>query len=120
MFMSKKLKILTLFIPLALPFVAFAQKKDLNYLIGLAADYLNKALLLLMGFAVLMFVWYIIQFFLRPTDKRSEGAKYLMWSVIGFFVILSMWGIVNILISTFNLESSPSSWSQYFDIFPKQ
>ncbi|MFA6404458.1 MAG: pilin [Candidatus Paceibacterota bacterium] len=104
-----------------LPLFAFAQqKKDLNYLISLFTDYLNKILLVMMGVAVVLFVYYIIKFFLRPSDKREEGAKYLMWSIIGFFIILSFWGVVNVLKNTFNLDSErPASWSDFFNIFPR-
>ena len=117
--MNKTLRVITSLVLASTPLVVFAQKKDLNYLISLATSYLDKALLLLMGVAVVMFVYYIIQFFLRPAEKRAEGAKYLMWSIVGFFVILSFWGIVNILQNTFKLDNDrPSSWSQFFNIFP--
>lgn len=104
----------------SLPLFAFAaQGKDLNYLISLFTEYLDKILLVMMGVAVVMFVYYIIKFFLRPSDERKEGSKYLMWSIIGFFVILSFWGIVRVLENTFNLgDQRPSSWSQFFNIFP--
>lgn len=118
--MNKTLRTVTSIAIASMPYLAFAQqKKDLNYLISLATGYLDKALLLLMGVAVVMFVYYIIQFFLRPAEKRAEGAKYLMWSIIGFFVILSFWGLVNILRNTFNLDDNrPSSWNEFFNIFP--
>lgn len=32
-----------------------------------------------------------------------------MWSIIGFFVILSFWGIVNIVTNTFKLDSNAPS-----------
>lgn len=117
--MNRITKILVTSASFLFPTVTFAAGKDLAYLMSLATNYLNKALLLLMGFAVVMFVYYIIKFFLRPTDERQEGAKYLMWSIIGFFVILSFWGLVNILDKTFALDNNrPSSWSDFFNIFP--
>lgn len=117
--MNKTLRYLTSSVVALSPMIAFAQQKDLNYLIGLVTLYLDRILLLLMGLAVVMFVYYIIKYFLRPTEERKEGAKYLMWSIIGFFVILSFWGIVNILRNTFNLDDNrPSSWNEFFNIFP--
>jgi hypothetical protein len=117
--MNKSIKIFISSAVVSIPVIVFAQTKDLNYLIGIVAKYLNQALLLLMGLAVVLFVYYVIMFFMRPSDKRADGAKYLMWSFIGFFVILCFWGIVNILVNTFDLGSSkPTSWSEYFNIFP--
>ncbi|MBU6426984.1 hypothetical protein KGQ27_01965 [Patescibacteria group bacterium] len=119
--MKKNFRLAVSAIVVSIPFVVFAQTKTntLSDLISLVTSYLNKILLLLMGFAVVLFVYYIIQYFLRPAEKRAEGAKYLMWSITGFFVILSFWGIVNVLQNTFNLNSNrPSSWSDFFNIFP--
>jgi hypothetical protein len=103
------------------PFVAFASTKTLNDLVGTFAVYLNDALALLMGFAIVCFVWYVIQYFIQPSEtSRTEGSKYVMWSVIGFFVIFSIWGLVNILISTFNLgQNAPGSWVSMSNLFPQ-
>ncbi|MBU6231068.1 MAG: hypothetical protein KGI45_02330 [Patescibacteria group bacterium] len=96
-------------------------QQTLQDVIGLVAGYLNMILELLMGLAVVVFVWYVIKYFiLKPDTKRSEAAQYVMWSVIGFFVILSVWGIVNIMTATFNLGSnSPASWSGVQGLFPR-
>ena len=105
-----------------LPAVALAATdKKLNDIIGSIIGYLNKALVLLMAFAVVTFIYNVIRYWIMATDKRSEGAKYVMWSVIAFFVILSMWGIVNILISTFDLgQNTPAaSWSNLSNLFPQ-
>lgn len=108
------------------PFVVLAADKDLKYLINQIIDYLNQVLFLLMGLAVIMFVWYIIQYFIRPNDSaegRKQAGLYLMYSLIGFFVILSFWGIVNILRNTFgdnlgNQANRPSSWTDFGNLFP--
>lgn len=105
------------------PFIAFATtNQKLSDIISILAGYLDSALKLLMGFAVLAFVYYVIRYFILQSDdtKRAAAASYVMWSLIGFFVILSLWGLVNILISTFNLgNSSPGSLTDMSNIFPK-
>ena len=107
----------------AAPFIAqAATQKKLSDIITLVAGYMNQALELLMGFAVLTFVFYVIRYFIMRSDdvKRSDAALYVMWSVVGFFVILSVWGLVNILISTFDLGSnSPGSLTNIQNIFPQ-
>jgi len=66
-----------------------------------------------------MFVYYVVQYFMRPTDKRAEGAQYVMWSLVGFFVIFSFWGLVNVLINTFSFgQNSPGTWGNFTSIFP--
>jgi hypothetical protein len=109
-------------IALLLPSMALATTTtNLNGVISLIASYLNSALALLMGVATIMFVFYVIRYFIQPNVvERAEASKYIMWSLIGFFIILSFWGIVNILISTFDFgQNSPSSWSNFSNIFPK-
>ena len=111
------------FLPLTsvmLPFVAFASTNaTLKDIISLIAGYLNIILALMMGLAVVFFVFYVIQYFARPNDKRGEGATYVMWSLIGFFIIFSFWGVVNIFIQSFSLGSNtPGTWSDFTHIFP--
>ena len=83
---------------------------------------LNDVLFLLMAVAVVVFVWQVIRYFIlsAETDRKNAGL-YVMYSIIGFFVILSLWGIVNILSGTFGISNDankPSSWSNFSNIFP--
>jgi len=38
--------------------------------------------------------------------KVSEGHKLLMWGIIGFVVMISLWGLVNVVANTFGLGGS--------------
>ncbi len=89
--------------------------------IKMVISYLNLALVLLMAAAVVIFVFYVIKYFIVSTDNRGEAGKYVMYSVIGFFVILTFWGLVNILQNTFGLQSynQPQTWTSFQNIFPK-
>jgi 4-amino-4-deoxy-L-arabinose transferase-like glycosyltransferase len=73
-----------------------------------------------MAFAFVVVILNIVKFYVINTEgDRKEAHMYVLYSVIGFFIILSFWGVVNIVINTFNLDSSaPSSWSQVQNIFP--
>lgn len=96
-------------------------KTTLKDILGVAAGYLDLALKVLMGLAVVYFVWSIIKYFISPgsSENRKEAGAYVMWSFVGFFVIISLWGIVNILSSTFNLGSNAPQWASMQDLFPK-
>lgn len=39
-------------------------------------------------------------FFNENEEKRKEGRKFALWSIIGFFVLFSVWGLVRLLLST--------------------
>lgn len=103
------------------PFIAFAQQQDLRTIIDIVIGYLNRILVLMIGVAVVMFVYYIIKYFIKADAERKEAGPYVMWSLIGFFVILSLWGLVNILQNTFNLKNEnnqPYSWTSFQGLFP--
>lgn len=125
----KKMKyVLTVLLTGALPSLAAAQalpatsnQVTVHTVLGVIVTYINDLLALLMGIAVALFVWYVIKYLMRPSTDRSEGGQYIMWSLIGFFVILSMWGIVNILMQTFNLgqQNSPGTWASFTNVLPQ-
>ncbi len=96
-----------------LPLMTFAAGKDLEYIIKLIIKYFNYAIQLTIALAVVMFVWNVYKYFIAGADdvgKKKEAGLYVMWSIIGFFVILSVWGLVNILMNSFNLDNDqPSS-----------
>jgi hypothetical protein len=108
-------------IALLTPAITFAAGKNLAYIIDLIISYLNQFLVLLIGLAVVIFVWYIIQYFIKPNEDRKNAGQYVMYSLIGFFVVLSFWGLVNILQNTFGLQNEsnqPASWTSFKNIFP--
>lgn len=107
---------------LSFPLISFAETKTLATVITLIIRYLNMALFLLMAFAVVMFVWYVIKYFILPNENRKEAGMYVLYSVIGFFVILSFWGLVNILNNTFGLDNQDNryqTWNSFTNIFPQ-
>lgn len=53
-----------------------------------------------------VFVWGIVSyFFLHGTEegKRAEGRQFIFWGVIGMVVLFSVWGFINILLSTLGI-----------------
>lgn len=91
------------------PFVAFAAQKTLGDIINIIIGYFTSFITLIIGLAVLTFMWNVYRYFFTEKDKKEAGL-YVMYSVIGFFVILSLWGLVNILTNTFNLDKTVPGW----------
>ncbi|MDO8566633.1 MAG: hypothetical protein Q7R58_00580 [bacterium] len=53
--------------------------------------------------AFIVFVWGVVDyFFLSGGDetKRTEGKQFALWGILGMVVLLSVWGFVNLLLST--------------------
>ncbi len=91
------------------PVLTFAATNNLKDLIGLIIEYFNYGVYLIMGLATVMFVFNVFKYFIASGDDagaKKEAGLYVMYSIIGFFVILSFWGLVNILTNTLNLNST--------------
>lgn len=96
----------------AFPFATIAVK-NLCELVSLTIYYFNTAIYMIIGLATVYFVWNVYRyFFTADVENKKEAGLYVMYSVIGFFVIISFWGLVNIVKNTFNLDTQvPSSLS---------
>ncbi len=92
---------------LASPGLAFAQNnKTLSDLTALLSVYMQQAIYLIMSAAIVVFVWGIFKYYFIPEADRTEAAKYVLYGTIGFFVMLSFWGFVNIFRNTLNLDET--------------
>lgn len=61
----------------------------------------------LIAIAFIVFLWGIYKYFILGAaneSEKAEGRKFALWGVIGFVIILSLWGIVNLVMSTFGLS----------------
>lgn len=88
---------------------AAGQLSNITDLINFATCTLANAIIpLLVGLAVVAFVYGIIQYFLNPDneEKRKAGKSYMLWGIIALFVMVSFWGLVGILSNTFSGDSS--------------
>ena len=64
---------------------------------------------LIFAFAFAAFVWGVVNyFFLHGGDegKREEGRQFVLWGIIGMAILFSVWGFVNILLSTLGITPS--------------
>ena len=61
---------------------------------------------LILAFAFAAFIWGVVNyFFLHGADesKREEGKQFVLWGIIGMAVLFSVWGFVNIMLSTLGI-----------------
>ncbi len=82
-------------------------EKDLKWLIALFTDLLNRLVPLIFAMAVVVILWGIAQSISGSEEKRKAGKDIILWGVVGLFAMLSIWGLVNILVGTFDLNDNP-------------
>ena len=93
---------------LLLPAFAFAQVRSI-FEAGTAVTNIINGVLVPLVFAVafIVFIWGIFQYFILAggnEEKRKQGQDLMLYGLIGFFVMVSVWGLVNILVGTFDLN----------------
>lgn len=64
-----------------------------------AAIVLDPAVKLLFALAVLYFIFGVFTFIRRSgeSDGRIEGRNHILWSTVGLFIMISVWGIIAII-----------------------
>jgi hypothetical protein len=83
-----------------------AAPRTLAELIYFIIDYINLIIPLILSLAILTFIWGVYKKFFKPEADPKEAGNFLLYSVLGFFVILAFWGLVNILLNTFGLDTT--------------
>lgn len=95
-----------LFLPL---FVAYAGTiSKAGDIPGVLNPLIQSAFGVLIGVAVFIIAWGIFKFILRADDEdeRATGRSMIMWGVVGLFLMISIWGMVNIIKGTLGLTTT--------------
>lgn len=85
------------------PAVVFAAVTDIKSVFVLFVTILNEAVIpLIIGLAFVVFLWGVYKYVTTASLDGKAGAKEtIIYGLIGLFVMLAAWGLVNILITTF-------------------
>ncbi|MDD4803688.1 MAG: hypothetical protein PHN69_00760 [Candidatus Pacebacteria bacterium] len=61
---------------------------------------------LIIGLSVVIFLWGVFKFIRSDGEDKSSGREFMFWGIVGIFVMVSVWGLVNILSYAFLLDNS--------------
>ncbi|MES2668636.1 MAG: hypothetical protein V4644_03035 [Patescibacteria group bacterium] len=99
--MSRSLFAFTLLL-LLLPALAHAQD-SLRSLTDEIVTFANATIVpLIYTLAILLFMIGMVRYFFleQGEEGREKGKQLMLWGIIGFVVMFSVWGIVRILLTT--------------------
>jgi NADH:ubiquinone oxidoreductase subunit 2 (subunit N) len=92
------------------PALAFAQITSVQSAGQFVINIINTvAVPVLFAIAFIVFIWGIFQYFILSKgneEKQGEARSLMLYGLVGFFLMVSVWGLVNILIGTFNLNAN--------------
>ncbi len=89
---------------LALPLVSSAAISNVSDVGSFVINTINNILVpVLFAVAFIVFLWGAFETFIwgaNSEDVKEKGKNLMLWGLIGFFVMVSVWGLVNIFSGT--------------------
>lgn len=84
-----------------LPAISFAQLGTIDTFFNKIIGFINNILIpLIFGLALLVFIYGVYKYFIlggSNEEEQKKGKQLVLWAVIGFVLMVSIWGIVNII-----------------------
>jgi len=79
--------------------------KNFQGVLGYFTCLINDSVIpFIFAIAIVMFMWGAVKFFIINSDeeaKREQGKQFMIWGIIALAVMISVWGLVAILTTTF-------------------
>jgi hypothetical protein len=71
---------------------------------------LPQLLSLFVAITVLVFVWGLVVFIRNSDDEKkvAEGKRFMLWGLVALFVMVGVWGIIELLQSITGIGVSPA------------
>ncbi len=94
----------------AVPLVSLAQATTFEGIGTLIISVINTVLVpVIFALAFIVFLWGAFDVFIlgaNSEEVKEKGKNLMLWGLIGFFVMVSIWGLVNILTSSVVLTNT--------------
>ncbi len=85
-----------------LPTLAFAQATDFKSAVSIVIGLIKSLVPLVVALTLLVFIWGVFQLVRSNSeDSRKEALGIVTYGIVSLFVMVSVWGLVSILTSTF-------------------
>ena len=67
---------------------------------------IGPAILVVFACGFLLFVYGLVEFLwkLNEGGDNSEGKQHMIWGIVGMLIMVSVWGILDLLDNTFGLD----------------
>lgn len=93
----------------ALPAITLAQDSGrIGYLFRQVLEFIANTIAflgpVLIGLALLAFFWALVQYLFNKNQKAEDSRKYLGYSILILFVMVSIWGIVRFIQTNLGIQ----------------
>jgi hypothetical protein len=94
----------------ALPLISSAAISNISDVGSFIINTINNIFVpVLFAIAFIVFIWGAFDTFIvgaQSEEVKDKGKNLMLWGLIGFFVMVSVWGLVNILTGTVSFGNS--------------
>jgi uncharacterized membrane protein len=93
--------------------IAYADSVD-DLLFKLNDKIINPVIEFAFIIALVVFLWGVMEYIrgANNKDKRKEGSQHMIWGIIGFVIMLGVFGIITILTQTFGIKGATINTKQ--------
>jgi hypothetical protein len=104
------LLLVVLFMPGTASAVADLAGGSIGLFVANIISFMNKILVpLIFAIAFLVFLWGMFTTFIlggSDEEKQSQGKSLMLYAIVGFVLMVSLWGIVNLVAAGFGLQDA--------------
>lgn len=86
------------------PNIAYA---DFDSFLGnVNSQIVNPLIGFMFAIAITYFLWGLLKFLMNADSEeaRTQGKTHMMYGIIGLTIMMGVWGILNLIVNTLNLE----------------
>lgn len=92
----------------------------LSYILCKISELLNSVLPVLVALGVVYFVWGVVRYVIGDSEEaKKKGRDNIIFGVIGLAVIVGLWGLVYIVVDTFNIDNVAPATDELQDLLPQ-
>jgi len=99
------------------PLITFSAPTDFKDVILIIVNILAAVLPILILLSIIYFLWGLTQYLKADKEKQPEAKSVMINGIIAFFVMTSVWGLVGLLVNTFETGANKPAGlsSDFFD-----
>ena len=90
---------------------------NICYIASIVLFIINQVLVpVIFAISFITFIWGVAKaYIISEGEEREKGHTLILWGIIGFAVMVSLWGLVNVAVNTFGLSgySAPPTPTSY-------